>query len=170
VTLPKPMTSVPKPKDAHEGITMEVPFFLTKELVERAGDPQITGWLSKGEVWVAPMVNPDGHKHSRADQRLWRKNRRRNPDGSFSVDPNRNYGYMWGILNVPTSSHVPSDETYVGPRFLGAPRVVLRATHQDALKDASREAPQEASAGFGVMLERWRLLALDHPNGQEPRR
>jgi hypothetical protein len=86
------------------------------------------------------------------------------------VDPNRNYGYMWGILNGPTSSHVPSDETYVGPRFLGAPRVVLRATHQDALKDASREAPQEASAGFGVMLDPGRLLALDHPNGQEPRR
>jgi hypothetical protein len=31
---------------------VEVPFFLAKELVERAGDPQIAGWLSKGEVWV----------------------------------------------------------------------------------------------------------------------
>ena len=50
-----------------------------------------------------------------------RKNRRSNPDGSFGVDPNRNYGYMWGILNVPTSSHVPSDETYVGPRAFSEP-------------------------------------------------
>ena len=54
-------------------------------------------------------------------QRLWRKNRRRNDDGSFGVDPNRNYGYMWGILDVPTSSHVPSDETYVGPRAFSEP-------------------------------------------------
>ena len=36
-------------------------------------------------------------------------------------DPNRNYGYMWGILDVPTSSHVPSDETYVGPRAFSEP-------------------------------------------------
>jgi carboxypeptidase T len=67
------------------------------------------------------MVNPDGHEHSRAEERLWRKNRRRNDDGSFGVDPNRNYGYMWGILDVPTSSHVPSDETYVGPRAFSEP-------------------------------------------------
>ena len=80
---------------AREWIAVEVPFLLAKELVERADDPQIAGWLSKGEVWVAPMVNPDGHEHSRTEQRLWRKNRRSNPDGSFGVDPNRNYGYMW---------------------------------------------------------------------------
>jgi carboxypeptidase T len=106
---------------AREWIAVEVPFLLAKELVERADDPQIAGWLSKGEIWVAPMVNPDGHEHSRAEHRLWRKNRRRNPDGSFGVDPNRNYGYMWGILNVPTSSHVPSDETYVGPHAFSEP-------------------------------------------------
>ncbi len=67
------------------------------------------------------MVNPDGHEYCRTDDRLWRKNRRRNPDGSFGVDPNRNYGYMWGTLNVSTSSHVPSDETYVGPHAFSEP-------------------------------------------------
>src|SRR5437660_6591576 len=69
------------------------------------------------------MVNPDGHAFTRTEQknRLWRKNRRKNADGSFGVDPNRNYGYMWGILDVPTSSHVPSDETYVGPRAFSEP-------------------------------------------------
>jgi carboxypeptidase T len=106
---------------AREWIAVEVPFLLAKELVERAGEPPIADWLSAGEVWVAPMVNPDGHEHSRVEQRLWRKNRRRNSDGSFGVDPNRNYGYMWGVLNIPTSSHVPSDETYVGPRAFSEP-------------------------------------------------
>ena len=28
---------------------------------------------------------------------------------------------MWGTLNVPTSSQVPSDETYVGPRAFSEP-------------------------------------------------
>ena len=96
---------------AREWIAVEVPFLLAKELVERADDPQVAGWLSRAEIWVAPMVNPDGHEHSRVEQRLWRKNRRPNPDGSMGVDPNRNYGYMWGTLSVPTSSQVPSDET-----------------------------------------------------------
>ena len=77
--------------------------------------------FQKMEIWVMPMVNPDGHEHCRTTFRLWRKNRRRNPDGSFGVDPNRNYGYMWGTLKVPTSSHVPSDETYVGPRAFSEP-------------------------------------------------
>ena len=48
-------------------------------------------------------------------------NGRRNPDGSIGVDPNRNNGYMWGVLNVNTSSHVPSDDTYVGPRAFSEP-------------------------------------------------
>jgi carboxypeptidase T len=106
---------------AREWIAVEVPFRLAQELVEQADDPKIAGWLSVGEIWVAPMVNPDGHEHCRTGERLWRKNRRRNPDGSIGVDPNRNYGYMWGTLNVPTSSHVPSDETYVGPRAFSEP-------------------------------------------------
>ena len=106
---------------AREWIAVEVPFLLAKELVERADDAQVAGWLSRAEIWVAPMVNPDGHEHSRVAQRLWRKNRRPNRDGSIGVDPNRNYGYMWGTLNVPTSSHVPSDETYVGPRAFSEP-------------------------------------------------
>jgi carboxypeptidase T len=106
---------------AREWVAVEVPFLLAKELVERAEDAPIATWLSKGEIWVAPMVNPDGHEHCRTAERLWRKNRRRNPDGSIGVDPNRNYGYMWGTLNVPTSSQVPSDETYVGPRAFSEP-------------------------------------------------
>lgn len=106
---------------AREWIAVEVPFLLAKELVEGADQAPVSGWLSSGEIWIAPMVNPDGHEHSRTRQRLWRKNRRRNRDGSVGVDPNRNYGYMWGTLNVPTSSHVPSDETYVGPRAFSEP-------------------------------------------------
>src|SRR3712207_2583427 len=72
---------------AREWIAVEVPFLLAKELVERADEPQVAGWLSRGGVWVAPMVNPDGHEHCRTGtvERLWRKNRRRNPDGSIGV-------------------------------------------------------------------------------------
>ena len=106
---------------AREWISVEVAYRLAEYLVDNASADPVRGWLQRGEVWVAPMVNPDGHEHTRTQNRLWRKNRRRNPDGSIGVDPNRNYGYMWGVLNVNTSSHVPSDETYVGPRAFSEP-------------------------------------------------
>jgi carboxypeptidase T len=106
---------------ARKWVSVEVPYLLAEHLVTNANQPPIRQWLQKGEIWVAPMVNPDGHEFSRTQDRLWRKNRRTNVDGSIGVDPNRNYGYMWGTLNINTSSHVPSDQTYVGPRAFSEP-------------------------------------------------
>src|SRR5215203_4670101 len=106
---------------AREWISVEVASLLTEHLVKGANQAPVRDWLKRGEIWVAPMVNPDGHEYSRTQDRLWRKNRRRNSDGSMGVDPNRNYGYMWGTLDVNTSSHVPRDETYVGPRAFSEP-------------------------------------------------
>jgi carboxypeptidase T len=108
---------------AREWISVEVPYLLAEHLLQNSSSEPVQGWLQQGEVWVAPMVNPDGHEHTRTENRLWRKNRRRNRDGSIGVDPNRNYGYMWGTLDVNTSSHVPADETYVGPRAFSEPEV-----------------------------------------------
>lgn len=106
---------------AREWVAVEVPYRLAEHLVNQADHNPVQQWLTHGEIWVAPMVNPDGHEYSRTEDRLWRKNRRPNPDGSVGVDPNRNYGYMWGTLDVSTSSHVPSDETYVGPHAFSEP-------------------------------------------------
>jgi carboxypeptidase T len=108
---------------AREWISVEIPYLLAEHLLDNSSTDPVATWLQGGEVWVAPMVNPDGHEHTRTDNRLWRKNRRRNPGGSIGVDPNRNYGYMWGVLDISTSSHVPSDETYVGPRAFSEPEV-----------------------------------------------
>jgi carboxypeptidase T len=106
---------------AREWVSVEVPYLLAEHLVRNATQAPVRRWLQRGEIWVAPMVNPDGHEYSRTQDRLWRKNRRTNVDGSIGVDPNRNYGYMWGTLNINTSSHVPSDQTYVGPRAFSEP-------------------------------------------------
>lgn len=106
---------------AREWISVEVAYLLAEHLVKNAGQAPVRDWLQRGEIWVAPMVNPDGHEFSRTQDRLWRKNRRPNTDGSIGVDPNRNYGYMWGTLDINTSSHVPSDPTYVGPRAFSEP-------------------------------------------------
>jgi carboxypeptidase T len=41
---------------------------------------------------------------------MWRKNRRYNGNFSWGVDPNRNYGYMWGYDDIGSS---PDPESYV---------------------------------------------------------
>src|SRR4051812_17322300 len=46
---------------AREWLAVEVPFLLARELIERADEAPIAGWLGNGEIWIAPMVNPDGH-------------------------------------------------------------------------------------------------------------
>jgi carboxypeptidase T len=55
---------------AREWIAVEVPFLLARELLEKANEPKIAGWLSSAEIWVAPMVNPDGHEFCRTQYRL----------------------------------------------------------------------------------------------------
>ena len=122
---------------AREWIAVEVPFLLAEHLSRTPTPvPSRTG-SSTGELWVAPMVNPDGHEHCRVRRRLWRKNRRRNHDGSVGVDPNRNYGYMWGTLDVTTSSHTPRR------RHLRRPAGLLRAGDaRGARPDRPRALPR----------------------------
>ena len=110
---------------AREWISVEVPFLLAQHLLEKAQEPEIASWFAAGEIWIAPMVNPDGNAFTRnradPENRLWRKNRRDNGDGTIGVDPNRNYDYMWGSLDVSTSSRNPADETYIGPGAFSEP-------------------------------------------------
>ena len=68
---------------AREWVSVEVPYLLAEHLVNNASQPHVRQWLQRGEIWVSPMVNPDGHEFSRTQDRLWRKNRRTNFDGSI---------------------------------------------------------------------------------------
>src|SRR5512135_665120 len=60
---------------AREWISVEVAYRLAEHLVGAANSAPIQDWLQRAELWVAPMVNPDGHEYSRTQDRLWRKNR-----------------------------------------------------------------------------------------------
>jgi carboxypeptidase T len=104
---------------AREWISVEVPFLLAKHLVTGyATDPLVKQLVDGLQIWIIPMTNPDGHQHSLAQDRLWRKNRRPNGDGSFGVDLNRNYGYEWG--GTGSSGDTVSD-IYRGPAAFSEP-------------------------------------------------
>ncbi len=56
-----------------------------------ATNPAIRAFVDTTELWIVPVVNPDGYQHSWASSRYWRKNRR----GGHGVDLNRNWGVAW---------------------------------------------------------------------------
>jgi hypothetical protein len=104
---------------AREIMSVEVPLAFARYLLERYGtDPRVTELVDSREIWIAPMINVDGHVyveqyHDGSSSYWWRKNRVLNADGSYGVDLNRNYGYQWGYDNVG-SSPTPSSAVFRG--------------------------------------------------------
>lgn len=106
---------------AREWISVEVPFLLGKYLAENySSDPVVKNLVDRSEIWIVPLVNPDGLEYSLHFYRYWRKNRRANVDGTYGVDLNRNYGYKWGIDDEGSSAS-PSSETYRGSAAFSEP-------------------------------------------------
>ncbi|MGQ9800785.1 MAG: M14 family metallopeptidase [Candidatus Saccharicenans sp.] len=89
---------------AREWISVEVPLLIGKYLLENySRDSQVKALVDSAEIWIVPLVNPDGLEYSILNYRLWRKNRRLNLDGSYGVDPNRNYSYGWAYDDLGSS-------------------------------------------------------------------
>lgn len=76
-------------------------------------DPYLTYLVNNRQIWLIPIVNPDGLEYVFNNDLWWRKNRRRNDNGSFGIDLNRNYGYNWGYDNAGSSPN-PGSSTYRG--------------------------------------------------------
>jgi len=67
----------------NEFMSAEMPLMLAQYITDNYGtDPDITALVDAREIWIIPMVNPDGHEAQT----------RTNANG---VDINRDYGYMW---------------------------------------------------------------------------
>jgi carboxypeptidase T len=77
-------------------------------------DPAIRAFVDSTELWVVPVVNPDGYDYTWGTDRYWRKNRR----GRFGVDLNRNFGVAWG---GDGSSSRKSSEVYRGEYAFSEP-------------------------------------------------
>ena len=56
---------------------------------------QIELIYKKLDLFVFPLVNPDGRNYSQTQEFEWRKNRRLISEGIYGVDINRNYNFMW---------------------------------------------------------------------------
>ena len=110
---------------AREWITVEMSLYLAEYLLNHyATDAQLRTCMNNLEIWIIPVLNPDGYFYSAASpaNRCWRKNRRNNKDGTFGVDLNRNYSYQWG-LGAGGSEGSPNswEDTYRGPAPFSEP-------------------------------------------------
>lgn len=106
---------------AREHLSVEVPLMLIDHLLSNYGkDANITKLVDSREIFIAPIVNPDGHTYDIQGNsgKMWRKNRARNRDGTSGVDLNRNYGFHWGTGGSSTS---PSSDVFMGPAAFSEP-------------------------------------------------
>jgi len=113
---------------AREPQSMASMLYFMWYLLENYGtNSEVTYLVNNREMYFIPCLNPDGYEYNRQTNPngggMWRKNRRNNGDGSFGVDLNRNFGYMWGYDNTG-SSPTPSSETYRGPFAFSEPEAV----------------------------------------------
>ena len=106
---------------AREHLTVEMCLRIAERLVStyRAGAGSS---VDSREIWIMPMLNPDGAEYDVAGTQFayWRKNRQPNPGTTaIGTDPNRNWGHRWGCCGG--SSGTPSSETYRGAAAFSAP-------------------------------------------------
>jgi carboxypeptidase T len=87
-------------------------------------DPAIRGFVDHTQLWVVPVVNPDGYQYSWSTNRYWRKNRRER----HGVDLNRNFSVAFGGTG---SSRNQRSETYHGAYAFSEPESA-------ALRDLAR--------------------------------
>lgn len=151
---------------AREIMSVELPLYLMRRLLDGYGtDPLIASLVDGLQIWIVPILNPDGHLYveehtSGQSGSWWRKNRRANGDGTFGVDLNRNYGYLWGYDNFG-SSPTTSSEVYRGTGPFSEPEAA-------AFRDFIAGHQFRVSASFHsygeLVLYPWGYGLLDTPD------
>ncbi|MDB5096192.1 MAG: carboxypeptidase [Cyanobacteria bacterium RYN_339] len=116
----KPVVTFVGGTHAREIATPEMMLMECEKLVTQYGkDAEVTTAVDTRDIWIVPMVNPDGHAHAMKGQ-SWRKNTN-DKDGGHSgpgIDLNRNYGAFWGVNG---DSGNPDSDVFRGPKPFSEP-------------------------------------------------
>ena len=88
--------------DFREWISPATCSYIAREMVENSSKYKLL--LQTFDVYIMPSMNPDGYEYTRTRDRMWRKTRSRNPGYTCrGTDPNRNWGYNWGLKGASTN-------------------------------------------------------------------
>lgn len=136
-SMPLPQAVFMGGHHAREHLSVETPLRLAEWVLNSyAGeDARIMALLDEREIHMIPAVNPDGLEFDIADgkYKTWRKNRKRNSDGTYGVDLNRNYSYKWGTGG---SSSNPRSDTFKGPTPFSEPETQAIQKYVQSLTEA----------------------------------
>ena len=135
---PRPAVYYSALTHAREAEGMQALFWFVDDLLARYDTDAFAKYLlDQRLISVCPVVNPDGYAYNEtmnpAGGGQWRKNRRPNAGGSYGVDLNRNFGYMWGYDNLG-SSGTPSRDDYRGTAAFSEPETQAQRDLVAALK------------------------------------
>ncbi len=94
---------------AREVMTSEIAKDVINYLTARySTDTAVRRWVDNIDIWIVPMVNPDGIAYMFNTDSYWRRNRH----PGCAVDLNRNYDFLWNACNGSSGSC--SSDTFRG--------------------------------------------------------
>lgn len=129
---------------AREWISTMTVEYLGSSIIDgyKRNDPAYTSILDNNDIYILPVVNPDGFVYSQRLDRLWRKNRVPGPPGLAGrlcpgTDNNRNWPYQWtGDPNGASTD--PCAQTYKGRAPGDTPENQAMVSH---LESVARSQP-----------------------------
>jgi len=147
---------------AREHLSAEIPLIFAKWLADNKTKADVKAVLDKRDIWIVPMVNPDGGEYDIAtgQYRWWRKNTRKLSGSNIGVDLNRNYGHRWG-----GESSNPSSETYQGPSAFSEPESKVVKAFFD--KYTNMKVMISYHTYGGMVLYPWGDADEDIPNAKD---
>ncbi len=108
---------------AREHLTVEQALAVIRWLVNGYdSNSRIKHIVDSTELWIVPMLNPDGGQWDirSGKYHFWRKDRQPTPGSqAIGTDINRNFGYRWGCCGG--SSSYPYDIVYRGRHAFSTP-------------------------------------------------
>lgn len=191
-SAPKPRSMVISAIHARELATAEITWNWIDHLTQSYGtDPAVTSLLDTTEVWVVPVINPDGRKivegggnapyYQRKNANTTRGSCRNPPTSSnqYGVDLNRNATFHWGGVGSSSSA---CTQTYRGVSAASEPETVAHQALFNSLFADRRgpaitdAAPVTTTGTFmtyhsyaGLVLYPWGDSNSSAPNGAKLR-
>lgn len=149
------------------GSMQQLLYFMYFLLENYDSDDAIQRLVNNTELYFVPCINPDGYIHNEESfpqgGGMWRKNRQINFNSSIGVDPNRNFGYMWGYDDIG-SSPIPTSSTYRGEYAFSAPEI-------QAIRDFSADHDFKLVMNYhsfgNLLLHSWGYVSYIYPDDYE---